>query len=161
MGFVGTPEVGHEGFKGCISLPYITGSGVTSLRFRSVPPSPKIYLYEIGESPRIYNSKVLTYARKVCITEGEIDCLTAAQAGLQAVGFPGTSSWNPVWSRAFRFRQVTVLADGDEPGEQFAKKIAPEIDDCRCVVLESGMDVSEYVQKYGAAELRKRVGIYD
>lgn len=162
IGYVAEPEIGHQHASGCITFPYLTRTGVTAIRFRSVPPAPKTYFNVHGDHPRIYNAKILaTSARKVVICEGEMDTLTAYQAGLQAVGIPGCTSWNPIWGRAFRFREVVVLADGDDPGEAFAKELVKKIEGARYVVLGDGEDVNSFVGQHGPEQLRRRLGVHD
>lgn len=160
IGFVGDPEIGHQHGAGCITFPYLTRTGITAIRFRSVPPAPKTYFNVHGDHPRIYNAQILaTSARKVVICEGELDTITATQCGLQAVGIPGVTSWNPIWARAFRFREVTILADGDTPGEEFARELVKRIDGARYVVLAEGEDVNSFVNQNGPEQLRARLGI--
>src|SRR5687767_9119586 len=37
LGYVDSPVVGHEQYRGRLAIPYLTASGITDLRFRSVP----------------------------------------------------------------------------------------------------------------------------
>lgn len=129
LGYVDPPAVGHEQYRGRLAIPYLTTGGVTSLRFRAVPtlrdPSvhdvdpgsdgPK-YLSLPGEEARIFNPRGLSRPEPyVCVTEGELDCITATVAGLPAIGIPGASMWRPYFGRALRwYQQVFVLADADE-----------------------------------------------
>lgn len=161
LGFVSEPEIGHEAFAGSISLPYCTRSGVVGIRFRSVPPAQKIYWTTSGNEARLYNTRVLEKARKIVVCEGELDTVVATQCGLQAVGVPGVSSWKDIWNRAFRFREIYILADNDDDGQglEFAKKLAKKIDNCRIVTVPSGHDVNSFYLEAGAEGVRRLVGL--
>lgn len=160
LGYVAEALVGHEGYAGCLVVPYHTPTGITTIRFRRLPPNetPK-YLTITGDVVRLFNPGVLASAAKVAICEGEIDAITCHDAAIPACGVPGAESWNPIWARAFRYREVTVLADGDDNGQgmAFAQKVARSIDRCR-IVLMDGMDVNSYYLKFGGDALRKKAG---
>lgn len=118
LGYVDRPVVGHETYRGRLSIPYVTRSGVTSLRFRhtGLPDAGPKYLSLPGEEARIFHPQGLARPEPyVCVCEGEIDAITATLCGLPAIGIPGASMWRPYFGRALRwYQQVFVLADNDE-----------------------------------------------
>lgn len=162
LGVVRSLISGHEKFKGRISFPYITPSGVVALRFRTIgPPGERSkFLTVTGDSARPYNTRALVGAREVYICEGETDTIAAYQSGLSAVGFPGVNSWakdSRVYARVFANRAVTVLADNDDQGEgvEFSEDIYRTLGGCRIKVLPDGYDVSRYVLEHGPKALRE------
>ena len=61
LGFVATPEAGHEPYLGKLAIPYLTPSGVVDIRFRSLnnDSGPK-YLSRPGASTHIFNVNALS-----------------------------------------------------------------------------------------------------
>jgi DNA primase len=116
------------------------------------------------------------------ICEGEMDTMTAAQAGLPAVGVPGVENWQPFFARCFKgYDDVFVLADGDLPkkrpscrkckdaghpecqghraGLELANKIASHVPQARTVMMPEGYDVNSFVLENGPDALRARIGV--
>lgn len=176
LGFVAEPEPGHESFVGRLSIPYLAVSGVVQLRFRCLQDHdcktegcPK-YLYETGAHPRLYNAPVVLQKTPViAICEGEIDALSVHHlAGVPAVGVPGVASWEPFWNRLFTgYDTILVIADGDEPGMDFARsivegssrrRIAP-LDNARIVKMPDKEDANSFIVSEGVDAFRERLGI--
>ncbi|MGI5245455.1 hypothetical protein [Dactylosporangium sp. CA-139066] len=116
LGYVAEPVVGHEDYRGRIAIPYVTASGVVSMRFRVVGAGEPKMLSLAGEVGRIYNPRALERPEPfICICEGESDTWTTAVAGLPAIGIPGAQAWEPFFARALRwYQRVFVLRDSDE-----------------------------------------------
>lgn len=158
VGFVADPLKGDQRFKGRLAIPYITANGLpVGFKFRSIDGAPDRYSKDKGEPNRLYNTRVLKRARKVVVTEGEFDCIAASQAGLQAVGIPGASNWKSEWGRVFYNREITVLADGDDAGHDFAEMIATKLHGVRIIDLPSGEDVNSMLVKKGESHIRDLV----
>jgi twinkle protein len=94
-------------------------------------------------------------ARKVVITEGEIDALTLASAGLPALSIPygaGNQSQSDWIENDFddleRFEEIYVWMDADEAGEKTAETIAERlgIERCRIVKTPGHNDINEMLQ---------------
>ena len=78
LGVVEGPEVGHEAYKGRLSIPYITKTGVVDLRFRALHPAiePK-YMGLTGAETRMYNVVDIEKAGDfIGVCEGELDTIT-------------------------------------------------------------------------------------
>ncbi len=170
LGFVEDPLPGHEKYRGRISIPYITSSGVVDIRFRAVPPGGdpmgKVLGAKIltmpGSIARPYNTIALAREEQfICITEGEPDTWTADMAGIPAVGFPGVKSWERMYWRMFRYRRVAVLAQSDDKGESvaFAEKVSTSVAGCVIINMPDGHDVNSFVMESGVEALRKKVGL--
>lgn len=158
VGYVERPLTGDARFIKRLAIPYLTPSGVVSFKFRAIDPNnTKRYDKDPGDPGRLFNTRVLATSTDVVITEGEIDAIAASQCGLAAIGIPGATQWKREWGRIFRNRNITVLADGDEAGEQFGEKICSYIYGCKLVVMPPGEDVCSMLQERGEEWIRKQV----
>lgn len=163
LGYAGQPMIGHEQYAGRLAIPYLTPSGVSDLRFRSISDdgSPK-YLSRPGAETHLYN--VLAFSDDsdfIVVCEGELDTIiTAGECGLPAVGVPGANGWRAWYARAFAdYRRVIVLCDGDQPGRDLGKRIAQQIDVATVVSMPDGMDVNEVFLSEGSDGIRRRAGL--
>ncbi|GIG57377.1 hypothetical protein Lfu02_17490 [Longispora fulva] len=161
LGFVANPFPGDSGYAGRICIPYLTESGVTSLRFRAVGDGqgPK-YLSLPGEVPRIYGPEALSYDYPyIAVCEGEIDTITARMAGVSAVGLPGANTWQPFMARAFKgYATVYVLADDDKAGWDLGERLARQVANVSIIAMDGG-DVNSFVREHGAEALRQKIGL--
>lgn len=170
LGVVGNPLPGHESYASRLAIPYLTKTGVTSMRFRCLtcPPGEKCighakYLGLPGDILRPFNPSALDgnqNAAYVCITEGEIDAITATQSGLLTVGLPGVSALREYTPRMFvGYEAVYILADNDDKGQgnEFAEKVANLIANSRVILMPQGHDVNSFVCAEGPEALRARL----
>jgi DNA primase len=160
LGVVAEPETGHEAFKGRLSIPYITKTGVVDLRFRSLNPAvePK-YMGMTGAETKMYN--VLDVERAsdfIGVCEGELDTLTlSACVGIPCVGVPGANSWKKHYTRLLAdFERVFVFADGDQPGTEFARSLARELP-VTIIQLPDGYDVNSMFVQDGAEYFHQKM----
>lgn len=166
LGYVAEPLTGHDYLKGRLCIPYLTRAGVTELKFRRLGDGngPK-YLYQTGAtSERIYNPEALFRPlRYICVTEGELDCVTAEQCGISAVGIPGVDNWQPFFARVFAgYDKVLILGDADDgagQGEGFANELAALVPNARVIMMPRGYDVNSFYIAEGAQALREKVGL--
>ena len=160
LGVVTSPLPGHESYVNRLSIPYVTPSGVTDIRFRSLDGSEPKYMGVPGAKTTMYNAQaVLTAQDYICVTEGEIDCITTiVKTGHPAVGIPGTQNWKPFYSKILDdFETVVILADGDNPGLEFGKKISRELGNVNIIQMPEGHDVNSIVMKEGGEWLDERI----
>jgi DNA primase len=162
LGVVAEPETGHEAFKGRLSIPYITKTGVVDLRFRSLNPAvePK-YMGMTGAETKMYN--VLDVERAsdfIGVCEGELDTLTlSACVGIPCVGVPGANSWKKHYTRLLAdFERVFVFADGDQPGTEFARSLARELP-VTIIQLPDGHDVNSMFVQDGVDYFNQKMGV--
>jgi len=162
LGVVAEPETGHEAFKGRLSIPYITKTGVVDLRFRSLNPAvePK-YMGMTGAETKMYN--VLDVERAsdfIGVCEGELDTITlSACIGIPCVGVPGANSWKKHYTRLLAdFERVFVFADGDQPGTEFARSLARELP-VTIIQLPDGHDVNSMFVQDGVDYFNQKMGI--
>jgi len=162
LGVVAEPEPGHEQYKGRLSIPYITKTGVVDLRCRSLDPAvePK-YMCMTGAETKMYNVLDIEKAGDwIGVCEGELDTLTlSALVGIPCIGVPGSNSWKKHYTRLLAdFERVFIFADGDEPGREFARGLAKELP-TTVVTMEDGEDVNSSFVKYGADYIRDKIGL--
>ncbi|WP_246157934.1 toprim domain-containing protein [Catellatospora sichuanensis] len=164
LGYVENPLAGHELYRGMLAIPYLTRSGVVTMRFRAIPPheGPK-YRSVPGDEPRMFNTNDLCRREPfVCITEGEFDAMTAHQAGLPAVGIAGVNGWKPYFARAFKgYAAVYILCDNDDKGQgkAFGEKVAAQVTNSRIVILPEGHDVNSFVATEGPDALLDKLEV--
>lgn len=168
LGYVDDPLPGHEHFRGMLAIPYLRwsmehGWAVVSVRFRCIEDHDHKghgkYMTQAGDRPRLYNTlALLKQSPIVAVTEGEIDAMTAQVCGIPAVGVPGSASWKPYFREPFLgYREVIILADGDEPGHKFAATVARELPNARVVPCPPGEDVNSFVIGNGKNALLERI----
>lgn len=164
LGYVEDPLPGHEYYRGCLAIPYLRysdwrGWSVASLRFRRLDGGSPKYMTVAGDRPRLYNTVAMNrYSRDIAITEGEIDAITAELAGVPTVGVPGATMWKPYFRELFLgYRNVNILADGDEPGMEFATSVAKTLPNARIIPMPDGEDVNSLVNSQGKEALLERI----
>lgn len=164
LGYVAepTPGMGDDDVVGRLAIPYITNAGVVDIRFRVLAGEGPKYLSRPGAKARMYNVRAFQrVARAILICEGEVDTLVAEGiAGLPAVGVPGASNWHAHYPLLFEgYQRVFVMADGDQAGRDFGKRVVSSLDNAVVVTMPDGMDVNDLVRDEGAEALRRKVGI--
>ena len=164
IGYVGDPLPGHENYKGYLAIPYLRWSAdkewaVVSIRFRRVDDGKPKYLTLPGDRPRLFNTMALLKdTANIAITEGEIDAITATVCGIPAVGVPGSQNWQPHFREPFLgYRNVYVLADGDDAGMAFATQVASSLPNGKIIPMPAGEDVNSLVNGKGKDELLERL----
>lgn len=164
LGYVGDPLPGHEMYKGYMAIPYLRWSAdkewaVVSMRFRRLDDGKPKYMTLAGDRPRLFNTMALLKdTANIAITEGEIDAITATVCGLPAVGVPGSQAWQPWFREPFLgYRNVYVLADGDDAGMQFATQVASALPNGKIIPMPSGEDVNSLVVSKGKDALLERI----
>lgn len=159
LGVVEHPQSSHEQFVGRLAIPYITRTGVVDIRFRSIGPQEPKYLGIPGARTHLYNVlSTVTAGDFIAVCEGEIDTITLTACGIPAVGVPGVNNWKKHYSRILQdFETVYVFADGDQPGQDFAKHLAREVSATKIIQMPDGEDVNSMFCKYGADVLRSKL----
>ena len=155
----------HESKRGWLTIPYLSPTGVLSMRFRRPPDSeaPMKYWSPKGTKTRVFNTNaLLNPGHWIAITEGEMDCIAATQAGIPAIGIPGVQSWarymRPMLSG---FSRIIVMADNDDKGQgqQFGEMIAEQLEEVKVVLAPKGHDVNSTLVSLGIHGLREHFGV--
>lgn len=174
LGFVDEPaEEADASFKGRLSIPYLRYSAVhgatcVGFKFRSFGDDKPKYLYRKGLNPRLFNTAAIQRDTEfICVAEGEVDAISAEQAGLPCIGIPGATQWEDYFSRLFvGYRAVYFLQDNDEAGEAMAEAWAsvgkkkddlrPPIQNLKIIVMNK--DVNSDLVEFGEDYLKEKVG---
>lgn len=152
LGVVTEPLPGHEQFRGRLSIPYITRSGVVDIRFRALGPEEPKYLGLPGAKTHMYNVRAVIDAEdSIAICEGEIDAMVLHyKVGIPAIGVPGANAWKKHYRRMLQdFEKIYIFADGDQPGQDFARNLAREMQGVVTLTLPEGEDVNSIYLKHG------------
>lgn len=160
LGLVVDPLPGHEQFIGRLAIPYLTPTGVVDIRFRSINGEEPKYMGMSGTETKLYNVTAISQATDyIAVCEGEIDALTLNQkCGIPSIGVPGANSWKRHYSKLLQdFERIIVFADGDQPGSDFGKKLAREIQGVVVINMPDGEDVNSIYNKLGAEFFRQKV----
>lgn len=164
LGYVAECLAGHEQYRGHLAIPYLRkhpehGWFVVSIRFRRLDDGKPKYRTVAGDQTWLYNTPALIgHSPVVAITEGEIDAITAQLCGIPAVGVPGVQTWQPYYRELFLgYRDVYVLADGDEPGIEFAEKLKRQLPNAKVIPMPTGQDVNKLVIERGPAALLQKL----
>ena len=160
LGLVVDPLTGHEQFINRLAIPYLTPSDVVDIRFRSINGEEPKYMGMPGTETRLYNVSALHRASEfIAVCEGEIDAITLDyKCGIPAVGVPGANSWKRHYSKLLLdFQTIYVFADGDQPGSDFAKKLAREIQGVVVINMPDGHDVNSIYNLYGNEYFKQKV----
>lgn len=158
IGFVSDPRRGDDLFRGMISIPFLTPTGVVAMKYRRIDDKQPRFLAS-GTTKRFFNSRALLAPHRIIyLCEGEVDTMTVSMLHLPVVGMPGVGTWERKFARAFRNRKVVVLADGDDDGQgkEFANRIRGDVEDADVILFE-GEDVNSYLQKYSLEKLREKI----
>ena len=164
LGTVTDPMNGHEMYKGWISIPYITATGMcVGFKFRRTDEGKPKYGSPTGQKAHLYNVCDITHMSPyVVVCEGELDAvITSGVLGIPAVGVPGVQAWKPHFPKLFGgYETVFVVGDNDikedgsNPGAEFSKRVANEVMNSTIVTLPPGMDINDYYLAHGADATR-------
>ena len=166
LGYVAEPAAGHdERFKGMLSIPYITPTGVVAFKFRRLGDGDPKYLIPTGQRQHLFNVQaILDAVDKVMIVEGELDAIAATNEGIPAVAVAGTNAWKPHFSRCFDGISKVIVCtdndakeDGSNPGQELARKLVETLPQAIRVSLPSGHDVNSTIMYYGGGRLQEIV----
>lgn len=170
IGYVDDPLPGHEMYRGMLAIPYLRQNqaksdswSVVSMRFRCIEDHTHVghgkYNTQPGDRPRLYNTRSLIQAHdNVAICEGEFDAIAALAIGIDAVGVPGATAWQPHFRDPFLgYESVYVLADGDEAGLRFGRSIAESLPNAKIIPCPPGEDVNSWIVSGGGPELLERL----
>jgi len=161
LGYVADPLEGHERFKGRLAIPYLTPSGVSGIRFRTIDGSEPKYDQESGVGTPLYNVRDLHRSEPwIAVCEGELDTVVmSGLVGVPAVGIPGVSHWGKsVWDRLLQdYEQVFICVDPDEAGGKIVPDIARRVENP--VVIDLPGDVNDTYLSHGADWIRDQMGL--
>jgi len=151
-----------------IAIPYYRGEEVVGRKYRTIS-GEKRFSQDIGSEQILYNWNCLVdpslAQMPLIITEGEIDCWAALQAGFpKCVSVPGGAPATEVGDRAsakYNFLQslpiaddltVIIASDSDDPGAALRADLQTRLGERRCKWLrypKGCKDLADALQKHG------------
>lgn len=159
----------HSSYTGWLSIPYIVvGEGVVGFKFRRLGEGSPKYGAPANQKSHLYNVRDLEEESDVLvICEGEFDTLIVSQIlKVPAIGCPGVASWKQHFGKmVMGYERVLIVgdnddkADGSNPGQDFARRVAQEVPNSQIVQLPSGMDITDCYLTEGPDKLRERLGL--
>lgn len=168
LGTIVDPINGHENYKGWLSIPYFTATGVcVGMKFRRLDDGKPKYGAPLNQKSHLYNvTDILEKAKFIAVCEGELDAvILSGVCKIPAVGVPGVAAWKPYYSKLFNgWETIYVIGDNDvkedgsNPGAEFARRVAQEVLNSQIVQLPSGMDINEYYLAEGIEGVYELLG---
>ena len=113
-----------------------------------------------GAKTTMYNAQsVLTAGSYICVTEGELDTVVlSVKTGHASIGIPGANNWKPYYTKILDdFETVIVLADGDNAGLEFGKKLSRELPNVNLLQMPEGHDVNSIIIQEGKEWIDERI----
>lgn len=167
LGVVKYPLPGHEPYRHRLSIPYITTSGVVSMKFRCMQDhrckdhGHNKYLSVGGDSRMYHVTSVLTHQPYIAVTEGEMDAIVLNHlCGVPAVGIPGATNWKAHYARVLEgFDRILVVGDGDKAGGEFARAVAKHLETGVSIVFPEGQDVNSVYLSDGRDAVLSLLGV--
>lgn len=146
-------------------IPITDGKNVVAIRYRDIE---KRYLYSEKGSKGDYfiNWQHITKRDYIIIVEGEIDLLSALEAGFEnVVSLPlGASDIKAVQNQKnwlLEFKKIIIAVDNDEAGKKSCEKILKELnwkkEEIYCVDMGEYKDFNEVLVGEGIGKIREIV----
>jgi len=91
--------------------------------------------------------------------KGELDTVVlSAKTNHPSIGIPGVNNWKPYYGKILDdFETVIVLADGDNAGLEFGKKLSRELPNVNLLQMPEGHDVNSIIVQEGKEWLDERI----
>jgi len=116
------------------------------------------WVWNLKGVPRVlYRLPEVLQAFRVLICEGEKDCETARGMGLLATCNPGgAGNWHEQYSESLRGKDVSIIADADEPGRRHAARVAAslfgKVRSLKLLELPGVKDLTQWVERGGTVD---------
>lgn len=159
-------KLGYDKEKDAISIPVYKRNELVNIRYRYLNPEAKAkYTQEKGCEVWLYNEDGIAKGQAkggVLIVEGEIDCMSAWQAGFKNVISPasGKDSYG-VWLELLdTIPKVYISYDNDKAGKQASKEIAEKVGNEKCFEVmypEGTKDANEFFQKFTVEDYKNLI----
>lgn len=122
---------------------------IVHLTGRSIDGSEPKYLHLPGPILHFYNEDSL-FNEEVLITEGVTDCISAIQAGYEAIGIYGVMNFKAEHIDKFkRCEKIYICLDADEAGRSGALRVAELLGEkARITMLPDGYDINDFFKEF-------------
>jgi len=110
-----------------------------------------------GAQRVLYRLPEVLAAKSLLICEGEKDCETARALDIVATcNAGGAGKWRKEYSECLRGKQITVIADADEPGRKHAQQVAASLhlraESVKVLEFAQAKDLSEWAAMGGTRD---------
>lgn len=138
-------------------FPYLRDGELVNAKYRDIADKRGMR-QEGGAEPCLFGWHLIDpRARSIAITEGEIDCMTLHQCGIQALSVnagAGNHQWiENDWVRLERFSEIFVCFDDDEAGQKGAREVIQRLGIERSKLVKFGAkDANQWLQDGAGGE---------
>jgi twinkle protein len=140
-----------------LAIPHIINGECYNVKFRSLPPSKKMFRRVKGAASVLFNADCLAEHEEIVIAESETDAISLWQAGIKNVVSLtcGADSFLPEWYDLLADKsKITIVLDADSVGQAGARSIARRLGFDRCFnVLLPMHDANELLVTAGGPAL--------
>ena len=128
-----------------VIFPVLHRGKVVNISARAIGDGIPKYLHLPGRIDHLFNEKAL-HSKEVLLTEGVIDCLTAIQAGYDAIATLGSHGFKEEFIPKFsNCDKVFICFDADEAGIRGAERAAELLGQkSKIITLPDGCDLNDY-----------------
>ena len=161
-----------------VGFPYIDPKtdNIYAVKYRGIDIKDHI---QEGSATSFYGVERIIDEEPIVIVEGEIDCLSAREAGVRnAISVPNGApvkvsdgsvdpsedrKFNYVWQAHDKLKKaekIIIAVDGDAPGKALAEELARRIGKSKCWTVEipdDCKDANDVLLRHGKAELRNMI----
>lgn len=120
--------------NGAVAIPYFKNAEVVNVKYRPLDKKHSMWTEKNAE-PTLYNRDNIT-KNELIITEGEYDCMSLYQLGIEAVSLPnGVNGFTWVdneWDWLRQFKKIYLCLDNDFAGIEGMQKLAQKLGAWRC-----------------------------
>lgn len=153
------PQVGGQ--RNCIRFNYFRDGELVNIKYRD---GEKNFKMVSGAEMIFYNLDAIKNADEIIIVEGEMDCLSFIEAGIQnVVSVPNGASKGSMkleyLDNCYKYfegaKKIILATDNDDAGMALQKELIRRLDIDKCweIDLKDCKDANEFLLKYGAVEL--------
>lgn len=159
---IGHFHLGYNEEYKAISIPTFRDGELVNIKYRIINPTGAKYIGEKGAETWLFHETGLDFAQKsgrVLIVEGELDCISAYQAGVKNVISPasGKDSYGVWLERLDKIPKVYIAYDNDSGGRETAREMADRIGTDKSFEVkypEGFKDANEYLLSHSVDEFR-------
>ena len=126
---------------------------------------PKMWFEKDTNVNTLFNMDKVNISEPLLITEGEIDCLSAIEAGFKnSVSIPsgvhGTSEWiTSNWTFLEQFEEIIIWFDNDEYGIKRSREVFNRLPNASVKIVKCELvnDINELLHKFGKLAVLKQI----
>lgn len=159
-------RLGYDSHRDAISIPIFRRGELVNIKYRLLDPEAKTrYTSESGAETWIFNEEGIDKGiqkKGVLIVEGEFDCMTVWQNGMDNVVSPasGKDSYG-VWIEYIdNIKRVYIAYDNDKGGKETSIKLADRLGTEKCLEVtypDGFKDANEYFKSHNKDDFKELI----